>query len=96
LGVKVYVNKLFMERNSDIVELQGHREYFYICVITGGKVGTGRGPEFQVDSHYKGKYVIKWVEIDTLPTTELRPVEVRDKIIKEYYDQKYIRNPIPI
>src|SRR3989338_5213913 len=88
LGIKVRVEGLFLQRISDKPGMEGQREFFYFFSIIGGKVGSGQGPEFQPGTHYKGKYKISWVNLRELPNINLKPQEVKDKIIQEYLVSK--------
>lgn len=83
LGVDVNVSDLFTEMDSKIPKTFGQREYFYLCEIRGGKLGSGDGPEFN-DSSYVGKYEIEWVDINNLKNIGLRPAEVKDLICDRY------------
>ena len=83
LGVKVVVEKLFLQRASDKQGMEGQLEFFYLCEIVGGKIGTGNGPEFQPKTKYRGEYKIKWVSLRELPNLNLKPVEVKNKIIQQ-------------
>ena len=54
LGVDIKVKELFLEIDSKKPEIKGQKEYFYLCEVIDGKVGVGKGPEFQKDSGYFG------------------------------------------
>jgi len=85
LGIEVRVNDLFLERISDKPETVGHREYFYLCDMIGGEVGTGQGPEFQPERvAYEGEYNIQWVDLNKVSTLNLKPGEVKNKIVQLY------------
>lgn len=84
LGIKAQVERLFLQRISDKPGMKGQHEFFYLCSMVGGKVGTGEGPEFQPGAQYKGEYRISWVDLKKLSDINLKPLEVKDKIIKEY------------
>lgn len=84
LGIKVRVEKLFLQRVGDKPGMEGQQEFFYLCSITGGKIGAGQGPEFQPGTQYKGEYKIRWVDLKNLPDINLKPEEIKNKIIKEY------------
>lgn len=88
LGITVHIKKLFIERISDKPETAGQHEFFYLCDMVDGKSGTGQGPEFQPGTQYKGEYKISWVDLKKLSDINLRPQEVKNKIIKEYFDDK--------
>jgi len=83
LGVEIVVEKLFLQRASDKPGMEGQSEFFYLCKIVGGKVGTGNGPEFQPKTQYKGDYIIKWVPFKKLSNLNLKPTEVKNKIIQQ-------------
>jgi len=51
LGIKIKVGELLTKKIFDLYE-EKFLEYFYFCEKTGGKLGTGNGPEF---SEYKDK-----------------------------------------
>lgn len=84
LGIKVQVEKLFLRRISDKPGMEGQPEFFYLCSMIGGKVGTGQGPEFQPGIQYDGGYKISWVNLKKLPGMNLKPQEVKNRIIQEY------------
>lgn len=88
LGITVHIKKLFIERISDKPETVCQYEFFYLCDIVDGKVGTGQGPEFQPKTYYEGEYRMNWIDLKTLPDMNLKPQEVKDKIIKEYLIDK--------
>ena len=83
LGVKIEVQKLFLQRLGDKSEIEGQKEFFYLCNIVDGQIGTGQGPEFQAGTQYKGEYKIKWVDLKDLPEINLKPEEVKNKIIQQ-------------
>lgn len=84
LGIAVHIKKLFIESISDKPETAGQHEFFYLCDMIDGKVGTGQGPEFQQGTGYKGEYRISWVDLKKLSDINLKPPEVKNKIIKEF------------
>jgi 8-oxo-dGTP diphosphatase len=84
LGSMVRVRTLFAQRTSSEPGTEGQQEFFYLCDMVGGKVGTGQGPEFQPKTSYKGEYRINWIDLKNLPDIDLKPQEIKDKIIKEY------------
>lgn len=83
LGVKIKVQKLFLQRLGDKQEIEGQQEFFYLCNIVDGQIGTGQGPEFQAGTQYKGEYRIKWIDLKDLPEINLKPEEVKNKIIQQ-------------
>jgi len=83
LGIKIEAQKLFLQRLGDKPEIEGQQEFFYLCNIVGGQIGTGQGPEFQAGTQYKGEYRIKWVDLKDFPEINLKPEEVKNKIIQQ-------------
>ncbi len=84
LGVIVRIKELFIKRISDKPETRGHHVSFYLCDIVHGKVGLGQGPEFRPNTNYEGKHKIVWVDLKKLSNMNLKPEEIKDKIIKKY------------
>jgi len=84
LGIDVKVLRLFLQRIGDKPGTEGQQEFFYLCGIVGGKIGTGQGPELQPGTQYKGEYKISWVDFKNLPYINLKPKEVKDRIIREF------------
>ncbi|MEA3295832.1 MAG: NUDIX domain-containing protein [Patescibacteria group bacterium] len=84
LGVTICAQKLFIKRISDYSKTMGHCEFFYLCDIVSGEVGTGQGPEFQPNTGYEGEHKISWISLEKLSNINLMPLEVKHKIIKEY------------
>lgn len=82
LGLDIKPKKLLLERKSDKPGMEGIPEYFFTADVAGGKLGSGKGPEYEPNSNYQGKYELEWVDIPDLPKIDLRPQEVRDLIIK--------------
>ena len=88
LGINVQVERLFLRRIGDKPGMEGQHEFFYRCSMVSGKVGTGQGPEFQPGTQYNGEYEISWVDLKKLPDINLKPQEVKNRIIKEYLANK--------
>jgi 8-oxo-dGTP diphosphatase len=75
LGVNVRLGRLVAtDRFNDVTV------YFYTAQITGGKFGTGCGPEFQ-PGRGRGIYEPVWVELDALAGVDLRPRQVSKAIV---------------
>ena len=85
LGIDIKINKLLLKINSQKSETKGQKEFFYLCDIVGGSIGSGQGPEFQQDSTYVGKYKIEWRNIKDLGKIDLKPKEIKDLIYRRYY-----------
>ena len=84
LGLILSVKELFAELKSNKPEISGQIESFYYCEIIGGKLGSGQGPEFNKTSNYVGSYDFEWVNISDLSNYDLRPVEIKNIIIKKF------------
>ena len=78
LGLDVKVGKIILEIDSKHPDLAGQKEYFYLCTILGGEIGTGRGPEFEKNTSYVGKFDIEWLNIKDLNHLDLRPKDIKD------------------
>jgi 8-oxo-dGTP diphosphatase len=81
LGVVVLPLRQFTNLPCGRKELDGQMEYFCICDIKEGVLGTGDGPEFLPNSGYHGKYDISWIALEDLGNFDLRPHEVRDLLL---------------
>lgn len=79
LGLDIEVGTLFTEDSFN-----ERFEFFYVCQITGGTLGTGTGPEFSRDRTQFGTYELQWVPIDDLPSKDVQPQKVRDLIVSKY------------
>jgi 8-oxo-dGTP pyrophosphatase MutT (NUDIX family) len=77
LGVVVEVGIQFSVCESDPVGGENQTQVFYECRITGGKLGTGTGPEFQPGSSYKGEYSFEWIPCAELGDRAVFPEEVK-------------------
>lgn len=83
LGVNIKVFKLLKSLTiTNLYDLPKHIQNFYVCEIIDGELGTGNGPEYQEGSHYEGEHIIKWLNIKDLKNIDLRPIEMKDIIIK--------------
>lgn len=78
IGVEVHVGDLFAEETKEDA-----RELFYRCEILSGEVGTGKGPEFQPGSNYKGTYEFQWIPVAELEKCDVKPETIKMKILKE-------------
>ncbi len=75
-NVKIEVGELIFEQN-----FKGTDNHFYLAKILGGEVGLGSGPEYNYPEEYHGSHHPQWLKIKDLAKFDLRPVELRDKII---------------
>lgn len=84
LGVDVNVLELMSENFFTQKDNEEYKEYFYNCLILGGKLGSGKGPEYEDDSNYEGGYKIEWIDMNKLKDYDIKPMEVRNKLIDVY------------
>lgn len=85
LGLDVEVKELITSRclgepSTDQIE------YFYLCDITGGVLGTGVGPEFQEnsESEYDGAHNIIEVPLSEIGQLNLLPLAIKDLVAKRF------------
>lgn len=78
LGVVVEPIKLLARIPSEKPETKGQVEYFYLCELQSGELGTGRGPEYEKDSGYIGAYHPEWIEISSISGLDFRPRQIGD------------------
>ena len=84
LGVSVDVSDLMFESSYVHKDSGLQKEYFYRCKITGGKLGTGDGPEYQENSNYEGTHELEWIKLSELEKINLRPPEVKRGVLELY------------
>lgn len=84
LGLDIEPQKIILTVDSKKPEIIGQKEFFYLCNITGGVIGTGNGPEYAKDTKYIGRYNMEWLDINNLDHYDLKPKEIRDFIYKKY------------
>src|SRR3989339_648647 len=60
LGVEIKIIKNFASERFNRGNIK-QMEYFYICEIISGEIGTGNGPEYDVNSNYEGTHSIEWI-----------------------------------
>lgn len=81
LGVKVKVKDLFFEEPSLDQKSFGQMQFYYLCQIISGEIGTGVGPEFNRDVSQYGTYKVEWLPITEIKDKIVYPLSVRNKII---------------
>lgn len=84
LGVKIEIKELLLEMFSGKPATEGQKEFFYLCDIIDGILGSGQGPEFQQNSSYVGDYNIEWININGLKEINLKPEEIKELIYQKY------------
>lgn len=75
LGVIVRI-----QRPLKVLEQNG-TQHFFLADIVGGNFGTGTGEEYTHNSIERGTYEPVWIDIDELPSFEVRPREIVDIIL---------------
>ncbi len=77
LGVDVKVRKLVSKS-----KFNGQWEFFYFCLMVGGKLGKGNGPEYGCNSGYEGSHAIELVDFANLYKKNLKPTEIKNELLK--------------
>ncbi|WP_342599386.1 NUDIX domain-containing protein [Psychrobacillus sp. FSL H8-0483] len=70
IGVHVRIQRLLKVLNYSGMQ------YYYLADIIGGNFGTGTGEEYNQTSVTRGGYEPIWMDIDDLPTFDVRPKEI--------------------
>jgi len=64
-------------------EFNGCIEYFYLCKVVSRKAMPGNGPEYDNNNNeYHGRHIPKWLPLKDLKEYDLKPSEIKLKIIK--------------
>ena len=53
LGLRVKAQKLFTKLLSTKPQTVNQEEFFFICEVISGELGSGTGPEYQPDNHMR-------------------------------------------
>lgn len=64
-------------------DFRGNMNYFYLCTFVKGEVSQGYGPEYTNPEKYEGTHIPEWIDIGHLNEYDLRPHELRDKILRK-------------
>lgn len=83
LGIDIIIERLFLEKQFEKDDLR-QNEYFYLCKIAGGILGTGDGPEYQKGNQYEGNHEVVQIPITEMKNLNVFPLELRDMILKNY------------
>lgn len=73
LGVRLIPLKLLYEED---------KQYYYLCRIVEGELGTGKAKEFDDPAH--GKYKIELVYLNKISKMELLPKSIRDNVVRDF------------
>ena len=82
LGVEVEIKEKFDSERFDKGKIK-QMEHFYMCDIISGELGTGDGPEYDINSGYEGTHEIEWLNVSGLSSFNLLPNSIKDKLIKK-------------
>jgi 8-oxo-dGTP diphosphatase len=88
LGIEVNVKECISE-----VDFNG-TQYFFLTEWKSGTFGTGQGEEFTVVQRNRGIYLPVWVDIDELPSIDVRPREA-DLIVQSLFKNERESELIP-
>ncbi len=80
VGVEVEIEKKIFEKISKKPATQGQKEIFYLCIVVGGEIGTGKGPEFQENNGYDGEHVVETIALKDAIKINLKPEEIKEVI----------------
>jgi 8-oxo-dGTP pyrophosphatase MutT (NUDIX family) len=86
LGVEIKIIKNFASERFNRGNMK-QMEYFYICKIISGEIGTGNGPEYDVNSNYEGIHGIEWIS-DKFQDYDLRPENISSKLFNYFKNDK--------
>ncbi|WP_391118121.1 NUDIX hydrolase [Psychrobacillus sp. L3] len=75
LGVNIRIQRLLK------VLKQNGTQHFFLADIVGGNFGEGTGEEYTHTSIERGTYEPVWMDLDDLPSFEVRPREIVDIIL---------------
>jgi mutator protein MutT len=63
------------------------KEYFYYCRVVGGELGTGNGLEYDKSlESSRGLYEPMHVSLRDISPMDIRPLEIKNKIVSSYMD----------
>ena len=82
LGLDVSVLEFMYDFDFIKKDNEPQKEYFYQCDILGGKLGSGDGEEYSPDRN-SGIYEPMWIKLEELSDLDLRPIEIKNKLIVE-------------
>ena len=83
LGVDISIGKLLFEKRFDRPGLD-QTEYFYLCDIIDGLLGTGNGPEYQIGNEYEGTHEVVRLPIKEIEGIDLLPAEAKLFVLQNY------------
>lgn len=90
IGVEIKIKNLFRINRFRHPDNNRSKEFFYLCEIISGTVGTGNGPEFKHSSGYEGSHTPEWVELSQIMGLELRPTIIRNCVYFKFFGNNYV------
>lgn len=85
LGIDTNIKSLLTKKRFDRDETK-QIEYFYICETAGGKLGSGKGPEYQSGNAYEGTHKVVQFPINKIKNLNLLPKEVKESVLREFLE----------
>lgn len=83
LGLIVIITKEIYR----LLQEDGSVQRFYHCLIGGGSLGSGKGPEFTDGKRMRESYIIEKVRMDRIGDLDLYPTEIRNALYNDYLDK---------
>lgn len=83
LGIDANIKSLLIKKRFDRGKTE-QIEHFYICEISGGKLGSGTGPEYQHGNRYDGTHEVIQFSINKIKDINLLPEEVKELVLREF------------
>ena len=84
LGIDISVKELIAQQKFGKPKSKECMNFFYICENKGGKLGTGKGPEYTARNGYEGLHEPVELSLNEISKLELRPADVKDLVLKKY------------
>ena len=83
LGVKINIFKPIYE-----LETEKNIQRFYLCSVTEGIIGKGKGCEYSNCDSKCEKYIPCKIRLDKISELLLFPLEIRDQFLMDYFKHK--------
>ena len=82
LGLDVEVGEMIFRQRFDLYKPQ--QEYFYLCKVKGGELGTGEGLEFTESDGHDGSYEVQEIPLKDLDKYDLLPEELKKIVYSRF------------
>lgn len=86
----IKVKNSVLEEMSDKPGVEQYKEYFFLAEVIDGELGTGKGPEYELNSDYAGSYELEWVNITDLSKIDLKTVKVKNLIMAQMSERNQV------